>query len=318
MRAAVIHSFGGIEGLSIEHRDAPVPEPGMALVKVEASSVGFADTLTRLGVYPTGLSSAGFIGGGEMAGEVVAVADGEARGLVGRRVFAFVGLGCHAEFVNVPLESLIPLPDDVSSQTAAAFGVSSIVAQAALERAGVAPDKHVLVRGAAGGIGLAAVRLAVLAGARVLATASSKERADFLRRSGVAEVLDRQGLSINGDRPDCDIIIDPVAGSELPTFVSMLATNGHYVLMGVAGGFPSPDLGAALSSNFFKSISFSTLSLHAVALPKRAAIFERILAEFRAGRLEPDIDSVLPLDAIQDAHRRIETGENRGKIIIEI
>lgn len=318
MRAALIAAFGDVEGISLIEAEIPSPSVGTVLIKVEASTIGFADTLTRRGLYPPGLTEPGIIPGGEVVGRVVATGSPDDEELVGRRVYAMTGLGGHAEFVRAPTENLIPLSDAVDPKVVAGFGVTSIIAQAALERAGVAIGKTVLVRGASGGVGLATVRLLLLAGARVLATASSVDRANFLRNLGVSVVLDREGNTPDGDCPSIDIVIDPVGGSALATFISMLGSNGVYVLVGVAGGLPSADFGNALLANFFKSISFSTLSLHSVAMPDRTAILASILDSHAAGGIDPDIDMVVSLDEIQAAHRRIEAGENRGKMILAL
>ena len=97
---------------------------------------------------------------------------------------------------------------------------------------------------------------------------------------------------------------------------SMLSTNGRYVLMGAAGGRPGPEFGATLLANFFKSLSFLTLSLHAIPMAERAATFAKILAAHKIGKLDADIDTIVSLDQIQDVHRRIEAGHSLGKIVL--
>ena len=296
--------------------DPPEPTEGMALIRVEASTVAFADTLTRRGLYPPGLKEPGMISGGEAVGRVLSVGLRGDHELVGHRVFAYTGLGGHAELVNAPVDGVIPIPDEMDPKVVAGFGVISLVAQVALERAGVGPDTVVLVRGAAGSLGSATVRLASLAGATVHATASSPDRARYVEKLGAALVLDREGHSPRGDRPTCHVVIDPVGGPTVPEFISMLAPNGRYVLLGAAAGLPSVEFGSALLANFFKSLTFSTFSFHAIPTPERAGAFSKILAAHGSGRLSADIDRVVSLDEIQDAHRRIEAGANLGKIVL--
>lgn len=315
MRAAFIKAFGGIDNLSIQDTPAPVPANGEVLIKVEASTVGFADTLTRRGMYPPGLTEAGIIPGGEVVGRIVAAGSPEVQQWVGQRVYAITGMGGHAELAVVPVENLMPLSKEYDPQIVAGFGVASIVAQAALERANVGSGKTVLVRGAAGGVGLAVVRLAQLAGAKVLATASSPDRAEYLRRLGVSEVLDRDGTAQEATC-SADIVVDPVGGPAVATFMSMLRPNGIYILMGVAGGIPGPEIGEALLADFFRSITLSVFSLHSVAMPQRSAILAGILENYASGRIEPDIDGVISLDDIRTAHERIEAGENCGRIVL--
>jgi NADPH:quinone reductase-like Zn-dependent oxidoreductase len=317
MRAVIVKAFGDVEGLSVESVEPPRPVEGMALIKVEASSVAYADTLTRRGSYPPGLTEPGIIVGLEVVGRVVSVGWDSDHDMVGRRVFNTQGgLGSHAEFVNVPLEGLLPVPEEVDPKAVAAFGVTGMIAQVAVDRAGVRPGAVVLVRGAAGGLGSAAVRLARMAGATVVATASSEDRAAYVRQLGAGLVLDREGRSREGDCPPVDVVIDPVGGPFLPTFIQMLAANGRYVLLGAAGGPPNSDFAKALLANFFKAPTFSTLSLHAVSMKERASAFETILAGYKSGKLAPDIDCVVSLNEIRDAHRRIEASENRGKIVL--
>jgi NADPH:quinone reductase-like Zn-dependent oxidoreductase len=316
MRAVIVKAFGDVEGLSVESVEPPRPAEGMALIQVEASSVAYADTLTRRGRYPPGLTEPGFIAGLEAVGRVISVGFANDHPLVGRRVFACPGLGAHAEVVNAPIDSLIPIPAEADPKAIAAFGVTALVAQVALDRARVGPGAVVLVRGAAGSLGSAAVRLARMAGARVLATASSDDRRAFVRQLGADVVLDREGRLSDGAPPAFDVVIDPVGGPNLATFVRMLGTNGRYVLMGAAGGPPSLDFAEALLANSLRAPTFSTLSLHAMSTPEQTSAFETILAGYMAGKLAPDIDCVVSLNEIRDAHRRIEASENRGKIVL--
>ena len=317
MRAALITSFGDIDGLTITDLPAPPSDEGMALIRVEASSVGFADTLTRRGIYPPGLTEAGFVPGGDAVGRIVSVGHSDQHELVGRRVYAFTGMGAHAEFVSCPLENLVMLEDSIDPKIAAAFGVLSIVAKVGIDRGGVGPGKTVLIRGASGGVGLAAVRLALAAGAKVVATASSAERAEYLRSLGVAAVMDRLGNPMAEECANCDIVLDPVGGADMSTFLSMLNPNGIYILLGVAGGLPSSDLGAALLANFFKSITFAALSLRSVPMAEWAKVFAGILHQYAEGKLQVDIDSVITLDQLRQAHLRIEAAQNRGRIVVE-
>ncbi|WP_309239616.1 zinc-binding dehydrogenase [Actinomadura sp. J1-007] len=243
MKAVAIETFGDPEGLAVIDLSVPAPDAGQVLVGVEAVGVGGVDVLIRRGAFAAYGFKEGHIPGNEVAGTVTAVGAGVDPSWVGRRVWAFTGAhGGYVEQAIAPVEKISPLPAGLSAVDAMALGNSGPVAHFALDRARFAPGESVLVRGAAGSIGIMAVQLAARVGAGAVAvTTSSAERGERLRELGATHVLDRSGEG-GGDDGDgvgapagYDVIIDIVAGADLPSFFDRLNPNGRVVAVGVVG-----------------------------------------------------------------------------------
>jgi NADPH2:quinone reductase len=198
MKAIAIQTFGAPEGLAVVELPDPVPATGQVLINVEAIGVGGVDALIRSGVLAAYGFQPGYVPGNEVAGTVTAVGDGVAPEWLGRRVWAFTGAGGYVEQVVASLADVVPLPADLSTVDSVAIGNSGLVAHFGLARAHFAPGESVLVRGAAGSIGIMAVQLAARGGASVAVTTSSPERGKRLRELGATHVLDRSGGSGGG------------------------------------------------------------------------------------------------------------------------
>ena len=297
MKAVTIHDFGGPETLVLREVPAPVPAAGQVLIAVGAAGVGLADVLMRSGAFrgAYGAPSEGFTPGLEVAGTVTALGEGVASEWRGRRVLALVRTGGYAEQTVAAVGSLIPLPDDVAEIDAVALGVNAMVAAIGLDRAGVRPGERVLVRGAAGGIGVLATQLAAGRGAVVVATTSSEERGRQLTRLGASEVVDRAGTGLD----PVDVILDTVAGPDVVAFTGKLRPNGRMVIVGAAGGFPSPELGAGLLAGFQRSLTLATLSLDSVDQATLTTALHGVFDLVRAGRVKPVIAATLPLGEVE-------------------
>lgn len=188
MKAVAIQTFGGPEGLAVIDLPAPAPADGQVLITTEAIGAGGVDAVIRRGDLAAYGFKEGHVPGGEVAGTVTAVGDGVGTSWVGRRVWAFTGVGGgYAEQVIVPVGEILPLPENLSAAGAVTLGSSGVVAHFGLSRARFAPGEAVLVRGAAGGIGIMTVQLAARSGASAVAvTTSSAERGERLRRLAAA------------------------------------------------------------------------------------------------------------------------------------
>ena len=188
MKAVRFHTIGSPEVLRVDDVDKPKPGPGQVLVKVHVVGVNFADTLLRRGTYisqPHLPETPGY----EAAGIVEEVGQGVESRLVGQRVVALAE-HCYAEYVVVPAETLVPLPDAVSFEAGAAFPVQALTAYHMLFTVDkVGPGKTVLIHAAAGGVGLVAIQMAKLAGARVFGTTSSPDKARLAKEMGADEVI---------------------------------------------------------------------------------------------------------------------------------
>ncbi|AXX31456.1 zinc-binding dehydrogenase [Actinosynnema pretiosum subsp. pretiosum] len=315
MRAVTVGGFGGPEVLVVGEVPDPVPGSGRVLVRTEAIGVGGVDAVLRRGTlgldFPAGLPL-----GSEVAGTVTAVGAGGDPGWVGRRVWAFTGTGGgYAEQAAVPLDDVAELPDGLSAVDAVTLGSSATVAHFALAHGRLASGERVLVRGASGSIGIAAVELAAAGGASVVAvTTSSPERGARLREHGATHVLDRAG---RGDGAgEFDVVVDVVGGADLPGFLDLLAPGGRWVLAGAVAGFPPADFGAALMRGFQRSRSFATFSLATVPVAERNRVRARLLAGAVTGEVTPVVHTTLPLAEAAQAHRLMDEGGVFGRIVL--
>ncbi|GAB2932223.1 zinc-binding dehydrogenase [Nonomuraea fastidiosa] len=318
MKAVVIQEFGPPEGMEVVELPAPVPGEGQALVAVEATGVAGADVLIRSGALAAYGFKPGHIPGGEIAGTVTAVGPGADPAWVGRRVWAATGVGGgYAEQVAVPVTALHHLPGGLDAVDAVALGGAGVVAHFGLRHARFAPGESVLVRGAAGSLGIMTVQLAARQGASVVAvTTSSRERGERLRGLGATHVLDRSG----GGDPDApgtyDVIIDVVAGPGLPAFLTRLNPNGRMVVVGTVAGPPPADFGMELLTAFQRSLSFATFSAATVPEGERREVTAQQLAAASRGELAGVVHGVLPLERAVEAHRAMDAGEVFGRIVL--
>ncbi len=319
MRAVMVEKFGSPEGLAVVELPDPGPRGGQAAIATEAIGVGGVDALIRSGVLGDYGFRPGHILGSEVAGTVTAVGEGVDTAWVGRRVWAFTGEGGgYAEQVVTAADSLIPLPEAVSAAAAVTLGSSGTVAHFALRHAHFTPGESVLIRGAAGGIGVMAVQLAARSGASAVAvTTSSAERGERLRELGATHVLDRAGRSRNGAAPaGYDVIIDIIAGADLPAFFDKLEPNGRMVAVGAMGGWPPADFGGEMVANFKKSMSFATFSADTIPMSDRQTATAELFAAAARGELKPVVHETFPLHEAVVAHRRMAAGEVFGRIVL--
>ncbi|GAA0242821.1 zinc-binding dehydrogenase [Cryptosporangium japonicum] len=315
MKAIAIQTFGSPDGLALIDLPTPAPGPGQVLITAEAIGVGGVDAMIRRGTVQGFGFTEGHVPGSEVAGVVAAVGDGVDPSWVGRRVWAFTGTGgAYAEAAIASAEEILPIPEDLPAADAVTLGSSGPVAHYALAHARFAPGDSVLVRGAAGSIGILAVQLAAQGGASAVAvTTSSASRGERLRALGATEVLDRAG---EGGRPEYDVVIDIIAGPDLPAFIGRLAPNGRMVVVGAIAGFPPADFGAAMLPKFRQSISVGLFSADTVSASDRHAVREKQFAAAVRGELRSVVHEVLPLTEAALAHRKMDDGEVFGRIVL--
>lgn len=318
MRAVTVTAFGGPEVLAVVELPDPSPAAGQVVITTEAIGVGGVDALIRSGALAAYGVTPGHIPGQEVAGIVTEVGAGVDTAWIGQRVWAFTGEGGgYTERVAVSAEALVRLPRHLSAVAAVTLGTSGPVAQFALRHAHFVPGESVLVRGAAGGIGVMVVQLAARGGAAAVAvTTSSTERGEKLRKLGATHVLDRVGGGAQ-DAPDrYDVIVDIVAGADLPSFFDRLEPNGRMVVAGVMAGLPPADFGTAMIAGFRRSMSFATFSADTVPLPDRRAATAELFAAAARGELEAVVHEQLSLTQAVLAHQKMETGEVFGRVAL--
>ncbi|MER7722431.1 zinc-binding dehydrogenase [Streptomyces sp. NPDC096323] len=318
MKAISIQTFGRPDGLAVV--DLPIPEPaaGQVLIATEAVGVGGVDTLIRSGALAAYGFQEGHIPGSEVAGTVSAVGDGVDASWIGRRVWGFTGTGGgYAEQAVAPVEQTVPLPGSLSAAAAVTLGGSGAVAHFGLRHARFAAGETVLVRGAAGSIGIMAVQLAARGGAAAVAvTTSSSERGERLRRLGATHVLDRSGNGGEEAPPGYDIIIDVAAGEDMPSFFDRLNANGRMVAVGAVAGQPPADFGTKIMAAFQKSMSFAAFSAATITPADLSAVRSEQFDAAARGEIEAVVHELLPLDEAVVAHKKMDAGQVFGRIVL--
>lgn len=314
MKAAQFTSFGTPDVLRITTTDRPSPGHGEVLVRVEASSVNGHDTIVRRGGLKMVSGRRFPIGVGlDFAGTVAALGSGVQGYTTGDRVWGTVApKGRHitasaAEYVLVAADRIGRTPQHLSSTDAASLVVAGATALTALrDIVALTAGEHVLVRGAAGGVGTAAVQLAHSLGARVTALAREKH-AETLRELGADEVHDHTSTEAREIGP-FDVILD-TAGSQLGLYRSRLGKSGRMVTIALSG----PAIAAIAASTIHRSRRIRTFS----ADPDTALLDD--LADYvTRGALRPVVDMVYPLADIVSAHHGFEQGGVIGKHVISI
>lgn len=320
MQAVAIERFGDPSGMAVIDASSPTPAAGQVLVEVEAIGVGGVDAMIRRGTVAGRYEfPVGFIPGSEVAGVICEIGSGVDDSWIGRRVWAFTGGGGggYAELAVASIDDVVELPQRLSSIDAVTLGSAGTVAHFALSHAHFTPADSVLVRGAAGSIGIATVELAARAGGQVIAvTTSSPDRGARLRSFGATHVLDREGKGDSTASGSFDVIIDVVGGAQVPAFVDRLAPNGRMVVAGMVAGTVPADFGSTLLNSFQLSRAFATFSLDTVPVGVRDRVRAEQFGAAARGELHAVVHEVLPLDRAKDAHREMDAGRVFGRIVL--
>ncbi|HEX4018727.1 MAG TPA: NADPH:quinone oxidoreductase family protein [Frankiaceae bacterium] len=323
VRAAICREYGPPEVIEIGEFPLPALEPGQVRVGVEAASVNFPDVLFVANEYQFSVPPP-FVPGSELAGIVLDMADDVRTFQVGDRVFGTVTVGAFAEEIVLPARSLTALPDGIAAGAAAAFGVAHRTAYHVLRSvAAVQHGQELVVLGAGGGVGLAAVQLGVLLGATVTAVASSNEKLAVASECGATHLVNhrtddlRQALK-NLLPKGADVVIDPVGGELAEPALRCLHYGGRFVTVGYASGIiPRIPLNLVLLKGMqilgFQFIDFAT---------HRAEELERNEAELLellgSGRVSPHIGARFSLDEAAAALRYVADGRAIGKVLLDI
>lgn len=316
MRAAVVTGYGPPDRVVIRDLPRPVPKAGEVLIHVVATTVSTADWRIRSMTVPRGFgllmplifglrAPRQPVLGTECAGVVAAVGPGVTAFAPGDAVVGYVGAaaGCHAEFVRAPVSKLIPKPAALTWDEAAAMSFGGCTALAFLRAGGLAAGKRVLVIGATGTVGSAAVQIAAAAGAIVTATGRDTDRA-MLAGLGAAAVIDNRAADIGGG---WDIVLDAVGAERWATIRPRLAPGGRFLM--VAADLPAM-IGAALRRGDRRAVSLMA--------PERAEDMAALARMAAAGTYRPLIDGTWTLSEMTAAHARVETGRKRGAVVVRV
>ena len=319
MRAAVV-TTPGLRPVEIRDMPEPSVSAGRVLIDVHAAGVGHPDVLYARGRYhlrPT----LPFVLGLECAG-VVREAPAGSRFSAGDRVAAYCAdLGAFAESVSVPDDGVLALPDSVGFVEGACLVVNYLTAHFALfQRAAIRDGQIVLVHGAAGGVGTAAVQLARAAGATVVAVASTDGKAALALRAGADFAVPAAGFlaAVRGIAPDgVDIVVDPVGGDRFTDSLRCLRTYGKVLVIGfTAGGIPTVDANRLLLTNTdVVGVGWGGAALLPGFLARQ---WTELLPYIESGRCRPSVTEVVPLDEAADALARVGDRRALGRTVLRI
>lgn len=320
MRAIRVHDAGGPEMLVAE--DVPLPEPGegQVRVRVEAAGLNFIDVYQRRGLYPLSLP---VTMGMEGAGVVDARGPGVDRPGVGERVAWPSQLGSYAEAVVVPAGGVDVIPDGVDTRVAAAVMLQGMTAHY-LTHSTVALEKGmtVLVTAAAGGVGLLLTQVATRLGARVIGTCSTAEKETLARGAGAAEVVRYRDVDLAEavraatDGAGVDVVYDSVGKDTFAAGLDVLRPRGTMVLYGQSSGPVGPVDPQVLNAKGSLYLTRPSL-FHYISRPEERAWRARDLFSWiAAGELDVRIDRTWPLAEAAEAHRYIESGATKGKVLL--
>lgn len=318
MRAIVCHELSPDRSGLRFHSDwpePPPPGPGEVQVAISHAALNYPDLLMLDGGYQF-RPALPFIPGTEASGIVTATGPG-AEAWAGQAVLVGARGGGFAERITLPAAQVRALPDGLSLAQGAAFTVGALTAWVALMvRGRLQPSETVLVTGAGGGMGLAAVALARAEGAKVVAVASSPERVALAQAAGAHETLliDRAAPAL--DRRDIDIVFDPVGGALAMPAIRSLARNGRYLIIGFVGGRPDP---FALNRALIKEIEIIGVRAGEQGRQDPAAGRAHIAAiDARAALLRPAIGLEVTLEQADDAFAAMAAGTLKGKAVVRI
>ncbi len=325
MRALRCHTLGDLASLRVDEVGSPACGAGQVRIAVKAAGVNFPDILMVEGKYQV-KPTMPFIPGLEVAGEVLEVGDGVTHVTVGARVLAFARLGGgYASEIVLPGGIVTPIPDRMDFITAAAFPVAYGTAQFALDYRGrLQPGETLVVLGATGGVGLAAIECGKLLGARVIACAGGADKLALARAYGADEVVDYRAENLRDrlreltDGKGVDVVFDPVGGSAFDACVRAIGWEGRILVVGFASGeVPKPAANLILVKNF--SVVGVVFGEHSARFPDQSRVLlTRLLAAWEEGKLKPRIHQVFPLARAAEAFAEITARRVQGKMVLEV
>lgn len=320
MNAIYFTQTGGPEVLTFTNLPTPTPKPGEALVRLTATGINYIDTYHRSGLYAVPLP---FVPGNEGAGVVEALGDGATGLAMGQRVAFAALVGSYAEYAAVPADKLVPIPDALTDQQAAAAMLQGMTAQyLAYTTYPIRPGDTVLIHAGAGGVGLLLTQMARLRGARVITTVSTEDKAELSRQNGADEVIlytqtdfAESVRQLTGGQ-GVHVVYDSVGKSTFEGSLNCLKPLGTMVSFGNASGPVPPFSPAILSAKGSLVLTRPTLlhyTLTRSALLERAGVVLNLLAENKLNLL---IQPPYALADAAQAHRDLESRGTTGKLLL--
>lgn len=322
-RAVIADKLGPLENYSLRPYDPGSPGVGEVRIAIRAAGVSFVDVLNATGQYQ-GKAPVPFIPGSEFCGEVEALGEGVQEFVEGQSVVASSWGGAFAEAAVVPVTSVNPLPDAMTFEQGAVFAVSAMTAWHALvDRGQLQPDENLLVLGAGGATGYAAVQIGKYLGARVIASATSDAKRNMALLGGADAVVDATSSTwredvraANGGEP-VDVVFDPVGGeSTVPAFRCLSVFGRHLVI-----GFPRGIASVPTNLPLLKGASLVGVNLQQLqsAAPEKASANSRQVFELAAaGFFKPVVAQTFPLEEFCTAMQKVASGGSAGRIVLTV
>jgi putative PIG3 family NAD(P)H quinone oxidoreductase len=311
MIAVTFHGAGGPEVMAVDERPDPVPQSSEVLVRATHAALNPADVAQRAGNYPAPPGSPADIPGLEVAGTVIACGEAVTAWRAGDRVFGLVGGGGLSDTVAVHERHVARIPDDLTDREAAAVPEAFITAHdAVFTRAGLALGETLLVNGASGGVGTAAVQLGVAAGARVLA--NSRSHREALTDMGAEPCVLSEARGV-------DVVLELVGAANLTGSLDALALRGRIIVVGTGAG---ADAELSLRALMGRRASVMGTVLRARSMEEKAAAVQAfarsVVPHLAAGRVRPVIDRVFPVAEAAAAFEHLSAPGKLGKVLLEM
>jgi NADPH2:quinone reductase len=323
MKAVVVENYDSIDGISIKEMELPGIPPGQVRVRIGAAALGFVDGLKVQGLYQT-KDPLPFVPGTEFAGVVDAAAGDVTAFKPGMPVLGMARSGALAEYISVPAAALKSLPPNIAFEAGASFQANYLTGLYALDaRAGLQRAETLLVLGAAGGVGIAAVQLGKLIGAKIIAAASTAEKREFAVQYGADQTIDytkadwRDTLKAltGGNGPD--VIFDPVGGEVALQAFRSIAWRGRHLVVGFASGTIP-----ALAFNLPLLKGGALLGVDLAQIQKREPeTHTRLMAQLfdwlASGQLDPVVGKVVSFENFREAFKTMQSRSALGKMIVK-
>jgi len=325
MRAVHFNGHGGPEVLQIQDTDVPELQSGHVLIKVEAAGINRPDILQRLGLYPSPPGHSP-LPGLEVSGEVVAVGEGCGRYQLGDKVMALVNGGGYAEYVTVDERTVLPIPKSLSMVEAAAIPETYFtVWHNVFERGGLKPDEWFLVHGGTSGIGTTAIQMAKAFGAKVIASAGSREKCAAILNLGADVAINYKEEDFVGvvksatEKRGVNVILDMVGGEYIAKNIKSAAMDGRIVQIAFLQG---SKIELDLMGVMLKRLTFTGSTLRPrtgeVKGQMALALEDKVWPMIEEGRIRPVMYKTFAFEDVIEAHRLMESSQHIGKIVLTL
>lgn len=319
MRAMQITAYN--TPLSLQDVPMPAPKAGEVLVKVETCGLNFADLLSIKGTYQE-KPALPYAPGMELAGEITALGAGVDHLAVGQRIAAYTGQGGLGEYVAIPAEICVPIPDEMNAVDAAAFLIAYGTSHVGLDyKAQLKPGERLLVLGASGGVGLTAVELGKLMGAEVIACARGADKLEICRKAGADHLINSETDDIRDivkSLGGADVVYDPIGGDQFKAAMRACNPEARILPLGFASG-EVPQIPANIL--LVKNLIVLGLYWGGYARINPSVLtdsFKTLFDWYVAGKVKPHVSHVLPLDQANEALELLRGRKATGKVVVQV